>query len=118
MVDTFNLCSKMDDAEGKCLSCGAPLPEGREEQRKFTGGQMGIVVLSDKEELGEKLFNNAKNAIAITGKNISCEIIDDEEIIGNYGVRKLPALIINGSIVSQGIISETEEIVSEIEYMY
>ena len=30
MTDSFNLCSRMDDAEGKCLSCGAPLPAGRE----------------------------------------------------------------------------------------
>lgn len=108
----------MDDAEGKCLSCGAPLPAGREAQRKFTGGQMGIVVLSDNSASATKLYENAKEAIVKAGKTISCELVTDEEIIGTYGLRKLPALVINGSIVSQGIISDADEIINEIEFMY
>lgn len=118
MTDSFNLCNRMDDAEGKCLSCGAPMPEGREEQRKFTGGQMTILILSDGSEGSKELFNNAREAIKNLGKEIACEEIKDEMIIAGYHVRKLPALIINGSIVSQGIISSVDDIVSEIEYMY
>ena len=102
MTDTFNLCGRMDDAEGKCLSCGAPLPVGREEQKKFTGGQMGIV----------------NDAISQLGKIIVFDEVIDEEVIATYHVRKLPALVINGSIVSQGLISSVEDIVGEIEYMY
>ena len=118
MTDTFNLCGKMDDAEGKCLSCGAPLPVGREEQKKFTGGQMGVAVLSDGSENANKLCANTKEAIIQLGKIISFEEITDEAIIESYHIRKMPALVINGSIVSQGLISSVEEIVSELEYMY
>lgn len=118
MTDSFNLCNRMDDAEGKCLSCGAPLPVGREEQKKFTGGQMVVAVLSDESDASEKLYINAKSAVERVGKSIGCDKIIDNQIIETYHVRKLPALIINGSIVSQGIVSSVEDIVSEIEYMY
>lgn len=118
MTDAFNLCSRIDDAEGKCLSCGAPMPEGREEQRKFTGGQMMILILSDGTEEAKELVNNARDAIKNLGKEIGCEEVKDEMIIESYHVRKLPALVINGSIVSQGIISSVEDIIGEIEYMY
>ena len=118
MTDVFNLCSRMDTAEGKCLSCGAPLPAGREEQKKFTGGKMGILVLSDESQASKELLINAKEAVKSLGRDISCEEITDKAIIESYHIRKYPALIINGSIVSQGIISDTEEIVNEIEFMY
>ena len=118
MTDSFNLCNRMDDAEGKCLSCGAPMPEGREGQRKFTGGQMKVLVLSDGTETSKKLITNAKEAINKLGSQIPCEEVIDTAEIAEYNVRKLPALIINGSIVSQGIVSSVEDIMSEIEYMY
>lgn len=118
MTDSFNLCSRIDDAEGRCLSCGAPLPTGREEQRKFTGGQMGILVLSDETQTSEDLYNNAIEAVKSVGKEIRCEEVTDDEIIESYHIRKYPALIINGSIVSQGIVSSVEDIINEIEYMY
>ena len=118
MTDSFNLCSRMDDAEGKCLSCGVPMPAGREEQRKFTGGKMSVLILSDGTEAADKLFANANLAIEQLKKNILCEAITDEQVISSYHVRKLPALVINGSIVSQGIISSVDDIISEIEYMY
>ena len=118
MTDSFNLCSRMDDAEGKCLSCGAPMPEGREEQRKFAGGQMSIIILSDGMKSSKDLVENAKEAIKSLGRQINCEEVIDADEIAGYHIRKLPALVINGSIVSQGIISSVEDIVNEIEYMY
>lgn len=118
MTDTFNLCSRMDTAEGKCLSCGAPLPAGREEQKKFTGGKMGILILSDESEAAKKLYVNAKEAVKSIGRDISCEEVTDKEVIESYHIRKYPTLVINGSIVSQGIVSDAEEIINEIEFMY
>lgn len=118
MTDSFNLCNRMDDAEGKCLSCGAPMPAGREGQRKFTGGQMTVLILSDGSDASKDLYSNATNAIKSLGREIICEEVTDNEVVAGYHVRKLPALIINGSIVSQGIISSVDDIISEIEYMY
>lgn len=118
MAEGFGLCGLMDAAEGKCLSCGAPLPVGREGQRKFTGGQMSICVLSDKSDASKMLLANAEAAIKRLGREIMCEEITDSEVIESYHIRKSPALVINGSIVSQGIISSVDDIVSEIEYMY
>ena len=118
MAEGFGLCGLMDAAEGKCLSCGAPLPAGREEQRKFTGGQMSIIVLSDESEAAKTLLANAESAIKKLGKDIMCEEITDSTVIESYHIRKSPALVINGSIVSQGIISSVDDIISEIEYMY
>ena len=118
MMDSFNLCNRMDDAESKCLSCGVPMPEGREMQRKFAGGQMTMLILSDGTDDSKKLLHNASEAIKSSGKLIICEEVTDGEAIAEYHVRKLPALVINGSIVSQGIVSSVDDIISEIEYMY
>ena len=118
MTDSFNLCNRMDDAEGRCLSCGAPMPEGREAQRKFTGGQMSVLILSDETECSKVLVANAKEAIKTLGRQIDCREVTDVAEVAEYHVRKLPALVINGSIVSQGIISSMDDIISEIEYMY
>ncbi len=118
MAEGFGLCGLMDAAEGKCLSCGAPLPVGREEQRKFTGGQMSISVLSDGSDSAKRLFANAKEALSVLGKEISCEEVVDSAVIESYHIRKYPALVINGSIVSQGLVSSVEDIIAEIEYMY
>ena len=50
MAGSFGLSQKMNDAEAKCMSCGAPLPAGREGQQKFTGGETKIVLLGDDGE--------------------------------------------------------------------
>ncbi len=117
MADSFGLSQKICDAESKCLSCGAPLPAGREGQRKFTGGHTSIIVLGDEEEATNKLYDNAKMAVAKYGRNMEVAMIVDEETIRSYNLRSLPALIINGSIVSQGIISDIDSIVDDIEFL-
>lgn len=117
MAETFGLSKKMNDAESKCLSCGAPLPAGREGQLKFTGGNMTVLVLGNDDK-AEKLLENARQAINHQSLNVQAELVSDEETISRYNVRKLPALIINGSIVSQGIISDTSDIEAELEFMY
>ena len=117
MADTFGLSQKICDAESKCLSCGAPLPTGREEQRKFTGGMTNITVLGDNGDNTKKLFNNACEAVKKLGSNIQVQLITDEDIIKTYNLRSLPALVINGSIVSQGIVSDIDDIVMDIEFL-
>ena len=79
---------------------------------------MGIVVLSDNSEEAKKLCANVYEAISQLGEIIAFDEVVDEDVIATYHVRKLPALVINGSIVSQGLISSVQEIIGEIEYMY
>lgn len=117
MTNSFGLSDKINDAEAKCLSCGAPLPAGREEQQKFTGGRTSILVLGKADENTEKLYANAKEAVKQIGRSIDVSSVMEEEIIASYNVRKLPALIINGSIVSQGIVSDIDSIVEDIEFL-
>lgn len=117
MDNLFGLSEKMNDAESKCLSCGAPLPVGREGQQKFTGGHTSILILGAEDENTSKLFANAKQAVCQLGINIEVSQVTDEQVIAAYNVRKLPALVINGSIVSQGIISDVDSIVGDIEFL-
>lgn len=117
MAESFGLSDKMNDAESNCLSCGAPLPAGREGQQKFTGGNMTLFVLGNDDK-ATQMLDNAKQAIKHHGLNVQVELVAGEEVIRQYGVRKLPALIINGSIVSQGIVCDTADIVDALEYMY
>ena len=44
-------------------------------------------------------------------------MITDEQTISSYNIKKLPALVINGSIVSQGIISDADSIANDIEFL-
>ncbi len=117
MAGSFGLSQKMNDAEAKCMSCGAPLPAGREGQQKFTGGETKIVLLGDDGEKTEKLLENVKEALKNTGHNAAIEIITGKEEIEKYHVRLLPALVINGSIISQGIMSSAEDIENELNFI-
>lgn len=117
MTNSFGLSERINDAEAKCLSCGAPLPAGREGQQKFTGGHTSIQVFGEDDESTKKLLENAKQAVEEVGRKIEVDWIEDKQIIAIYNIKKLPALIINGSIVSQGIVSDVESIVSDIEFL-
>lgn len=121
MANAFGLEQRICDAEAKCLSSGAPLPEARAEQKKFTGGKTTIIILSNVDDEGkdkaDMLFAEVQKAVEMSGKNISVEVVTDKEQIAAYNVRRLPALVINGSIVSQGILSIANDIVEEIEYL-
>lgn len=117
MTNSFGLSDKISDAESKCLSCGAPLPAGREEQQKFTGGRTSISVLGNNDEATETLYKNAINAVKQLGRAMEVAMVTDEQIISSYNIKKLPALVINGSIVSQGIISDADSIVNDIEFL-
>ncbi len=117
MTNSFGLSDKMNDAEAKCLSCGAPLPAGREGQQKFTGGRTRVLVLGGNDEKTLKLLANAKEAVKVLGRSIEVEHVEDDTIIGGYNLRSLPALVINGSIVSQGIVSDVDSMVEDIEFL-
>lgn len=117
MTNSFGLSEKINDAEAKCLSCGAPLPAGREEQQKFTGGHTSIQVFGEDDENTKKLFGNARQAVEKLGRKIEVNWIEDKQTISIYNIKKLPALVINGSIVSQGIVSDVESIVEDIEFL-
>lgn len=121
MTNSFGLEQRICDAESKCLSCGAPLPETRANQRRFTGGQTSILVLGDAQgegrRMADQLLAQASKAVQLSGKAITVDLVLEPQVIEGYNVRKLPALIINGSIVSQGIISDADEILSEIEFL-
>ena len=117
MTNSFGLSDKISDAESKCLSCGAPLPAEREGQQKFTGGHTSIQILGTDNEDTEKMFINAKQAVKQIDRNNEVRCIRDEQLIASYNIRKHPALVINGSIVSQGIVSDVDSIVDDIEFL-
>ena len=117
MTNSFGLSDKISDAEAKCLSCGAPLPAEREGQQKFTGGRTTVMVLGESGEATEKLFANAKEAVTKLGNTMDVLLVTDKQTIGSYNLRSLPALVINGSIVSQGIISDADSIIGDIEFL-
>ena len=117
MTNSFGLSDKIYDAEANCLSCGAPLPAERQGQQKFTGGKNLILVLGMDNEQTKKLYENVKKAVSLIGKEMQISVLKDEEQIARYNLKKLPALIVNGSIVSQGIISDPDDILADIEFL-
>lgn len=58
----------------------------------------------------EKLYENAREAAAGAGIDITLEKVTDFKEIVAYGVMKTPALVIDEEVVAKGRIPKVEEI--------
>jgi small redox-active disulfide protein 2 len=71
---------------------------------------MEIKVLGTGCKKCKTLFSNVENALKETGIAANIEKIEDIREIIKYKVMSTPALVINGTVVSAGKLSNTEEI--------
>ena len=116
MSEVFGLGKKMDDAVTKCMSCGAPLPENMAQIKRFTGGESTVFIIGDDSDASRQLFENTKKALKNINASVEAEYTSECLVASNYNISRFPALVINGAIVSQGIVSDTDEIENELEY--
>ncbi|MCI5738985.1 MAG: thioredoxin family protein [Ruminococcus sp.] len=57
-----------------------------------------------------ELFENAKQAVSAMGLGTEVEYITDMQKIMEYGVMSMPALVINGKVVSHGKVLKSADI--------
>ena len=72
---------------------------------------MDIRVLGGGCKSCEALLTAAREAVAQTGAEADIEYVTDMERIVNYGVMSMPALMIDGKVVSAGKVLKAEEVV-------
>lgn len=78
-------------------------------------GIKGIAVLGSGCKSCHALFENTKAAVAELGLETEVEYITDLEKIMSYGVMSMPALVMNGKVVSTGKVLKAKEIVELLD---
>ncbi len=61
------------------------------------------------------LLSNTKEALTRRGTEIEPEYITDMETVMSYGVMSMPALVVNGRVVSSGKVLKKEEIMKLLD---
>ena len=57
-----------------------------------------------------KLYQNAVEAVKLSGKEIEVTKVEDLKVMMGYGVLSVPALVIDGLVKTAGKVPKTEEI--------
>ena len=76
---------------------------------------MNIKILGGRCASCKKLYANTKKAVAETGINAEVEYITDMQKIMEYGIMKMPALVVNEQVVTMGKVLKPAEIVKILE---
>jgi len=71
---------------------------------------MNIKVLGAGCKSCEALLNSTKEAVANKGIDTDVEYITDMEKVMSYGVMSMPALVIDGKVVSAGKVLKAKEV--------
>jgi len=71
---------------------------------------MNIKVLGAGCKSCEALLNSTKEAVANKGLDTTVEYITDMEKIMSFGVMSMPALVVDGKVVSAGKVLKVKEV--------
>ena len=74
------------------------------------GSITSIKVLGAGCKSCREMFENAKEAVNATGLGAEVEYNTDMQKIMEYGVMRMPALVVNGKVVSQGKVLKRADI--------
>lgn len=89
-MSLFNLKKKYE------INCSKDCTE------KKSNENLSIKVLGSGCKTCHAMYENAKQAVAFMGINTKVDYITDMQIIMEYGVMSMPALVVNERVVSQG----------------
>ena len=76
---------------------------------------MNIKILGGGCASCKKLYENTKKAVAETGIKADVEYITDMQKIMEYGVMKMPALVVNEQVMATGKVLKPAEIMKILE---
>ncbi len=80
---------------------------------------MNIKILGGGCTSCEKLYENTKKAVTTIALSAEVEYITDMEKVMEYGVMRMPALVVNENVVSMGKVlkaAEVEKILHKLGY--
>ena len=101
-----------DRATNGC--CCASAPEAEERTSCFCGSSANsissIKVLGAGCKSCHEQYENVKTAVKSIGLSAPVEYITDMEKITAYGVMSMPAIVVNGQVVSMGKVLKTADV--------
>ena len=106
-MSLFNFGKKKEEEKTSCC-CGAPVD-----------GICCIKVLGSGCKNCHDLLEASKAAVQNMGLNIAVEYVTDMEKIMEYGVMRMPALVVNEKVVSMGKVlkaADVEKLLHKLGY--
>lgn len=107
----FGLKKKKSEGQGSCCSCqcscSAPQTEGG---TATSAGGSSILVLGTGCASCHTLLENTRRAVDSLGLSTPVEYVTDLAQIAQYGVMRMPGLVVDGKVVSCGKVLKPEEI--------
>lgn len=79
-------------------------------------GEIGIKVLGGGCSRCHELLKNTEDALREAGASETAELIDDYAVIASYGVMSMPALVVDGKVMSCGKVLRSPEIKELIDH--
>lgn len=111
----FGFGKKKEKAEGTAIPCACS--EGAPQMKAEPcgcGGARQVKVLGAGCKKCHELNENAQAAIAELGIDAELEYITDMDRVMSYGAMSLPALVVDGKVVSAGMVLTPAEV---MEYL-
>ena len=96
--------------EEKAPACGCSCSCGASAKEEAAAGTGSILVLGTDCASCHALLENTKEAAAKMGLAGEVEYVTDLARIAGYGVMRMPALMVNGKVVSSGKVLKPDEI--------
>ena len=90
-----------------------------EAERQVSAGSVSIKVLGAGCKSCHAQYENAKAAVQAMGLNVEVEYITDMEEVMRYGAMSMPAIAVNGQVVSMGKVlkaADVEKLLHELGY--
>lgn len=107
----MNLFKKGD----KPLECNCSFVEVEMVKCDCHGNKLNVKVLGAGCKKCHELYENFKSAALKSSKEVSVEYITDMQIVMNYGVMSMPAVVINEKVVSMGRVLNADDALKLIE---
>lgn len=107
----MNLFKKGD----KPLECNCSFVEVEMVKCDCQGDKLNVKVLGVGCKKCHELYENIKSAVSKSSKEVSVEYITDMQIVMNYGVMSMPAVVINEKVVSMGRVLNADDALKLIE---
>lgn len=114
-MSLFEKKQKKNEVKGNC-TCERGTADAKDAPNKgvccgeINEGVCCIKVLGSGCKNCYVLYENAQSAVKAIGLNVEVEYITDLQKVMEYGVMTLPALVVNGQVVSMGKVLKSAEI--------
>lgn len=112
----FSKKKENSDCECCCCNTAEESTEVNFETRICCGKSIDVIcrikVLGAGCKSCEKLFENVKTAVKEMGSNIEIEYVTDMQKVMEYGVMRMPVLVVNEKIVSMGKVLKKQDVIA------